>query len=50
MSGEDVKEKTEYLIGQNILFIDKEHINSQAKSNAYVEAVKKKKFILDRLI
>lgn len=43
MSGEDVKEKTEYLIGQNILFIDKEHINSQAKSNAYVETVKIKK-------
>ncbi len=43
MSGEDVKEKTEYLIGQNILFIDKEHINSQAKSNAYVEDVKIKK-------
>lgn len=43
MSGDDVKEKTEYLIGQNILFIDKEHINSQAKSNAYVEDVKIKK-------
>ncbi|MBE6070745.1 MAG: FtsQ-type POTRA domain-containing protein [Clostridium butyricum] len=40
MSGEDVKEKTEYLIGQNILFIDKEHIISEAKSNAYVEDVK----------
>lgn len=43
MSGEDVKEKTEYLIGQNILFIDKEHILSEAKSNAYVEEVKIKK-------
>ena len=43
MSGEDVKSKTEYLIGQNILFIDKDEIKSKAKSNAYVEDIKIKK-------
>lgn len=43
MSGEDVKEKTQYLVGQNILFIDKKQIISQTRSNAYVEDVKIKK-------
>lgn len=39
MSGEDVKKKTENLIGQNILFIDKKKIIAEAKKNPYVENV-----------
>lgn len=39
MSGEDVKERTEGLIGQNILFINKQNIINEAKKNPYVENV-----------
>ncbi|WP_017208870.1 cell division protein FtsQ/DivIB [Clostridium beijerinckii] len=39
MSGEDVKNGTENLIGQNILFINKQNIISNAKKNPYVENV-----------
>lgn len=39
MSGEDVKTRTENLIGQNILFINKHNIVSEAKKNPYVENV-----------
>ncbi len=39
MSGEDVKNNTENLIGQNILFINKQNIISSAKKNPYVENV-----------
>ncbi len=39
MSGEDVKNSTENLIGQNILFINKQNIISNAKKNPYVENV-----------
>src|SRR5471030_2642681 len=39
MSGEDVKKRTENLIDQNILFIDKKTIISEAKKNPYVENV-----------
>ncbi len=42
-SGDEVKEKTEYLLGQNILFIDKSHIVDEAKKNPYVKSVKIKK-------
>ncbi len=42
-SGDEVKEKTEYLLGQNILFIDKSHIVEEAKKNPYVKSVKIKK-------
>ena len=37
MSGEDVKEKTQYLIGQNIFFITKGDIIKAAKKNPYVK-------------
>ncbi|WP_293976368.1 cell division protein FtsQ/DivIB [uncultured Clostridium sp.] len=39
MSGEDVKEKTEYLIGQNIFFIKKGDIIKSAEENPYVKSV-----------
>lgn len=39
MSGEDVKANTEYLLGQNIFFIDKGNIIKEAKKNPYVENV-----------
>lgn len=39
MSGEDVKERTENLIGQNILFISNKNIITEAKKNPYVESV-----------
>ena len=39
MSGEDVKKRTENLIGQNIFFINKHNIISEAKKNPYVENV-----------
>jgi len=39
MSGEDVKNSTENLIGQNILFINKQNIIGNAKKNPYVENV-----------
>lgn len=39
-SGDEVKEKTKFLLGQNILFIDKSHIVEQAKKNPYVNDVK----------
>ncbi|MBE6063653.1 MAG: FtsQ-type POTRA domain-containing protein [Clostridium butyricum] len=39
MSGEDVKANTEYLLGQNIFFIDKGKIIEEAKKNPYVEGV-----------
>ena len=39
MSGEDVKANTEYLLGQNIFFIDKSNIIKEAKKNPYVEGV-----------
>ncbi|MDO5516939.1 MAG: FtsQ-type POTRA domain-containing protein [Clostridium sp.] len=39
MSGEDVKANTEYLLGQNIFFIDKSNIIKEAKKNPYVKDV-----------
>lgn len=39
MSGEDIKKRTENLIGQNILFINKQKIIEEAKKNPYVEKV-----------
>jgi len=39
ISGEDVKERTEDLIGQNILFINKHNIINEAKKNPYVENI-----------
>lgn len=39
-SGDEVKEKTKFLLGQNIFFIDKSHIVEQAKKNPYVKDVK----------
>ncbi|MGN0145164.1 MAG: cell division protein FtsQ/DivIB [Clostridium sp.] len=39
MSGEDVKEKTEKLIGKNIFFINKNDIVKTAKENPYVNSV-----------
>lgn len=39
MSGEDVKERTQYLIGQNIFFIKKNNIIKTAKENPYVKSV-----------
>ena len=39
MSGEDVKEKTQYLIGQNIFFIKKGDIIKAAEKNQYVKNV-----------
>ncbi|MCE5221441.1 MAG: FtsQ-type POTRA domain-containing protein [Clostridium sp.] len=39
MSGEDVKKRTENLIGQNIFFINKHNIINEAKKNPYVENV-----------
>ena len=39
MSGEDVKKRTENLIGQNIFFINKNNIISEAKKNPYVENI-----------
>lgn len=39
ISGEDVKEKTENLIGKNIFFINKREIAKEAKKNPYVEDV-----------
>ena len=43
MSGEDVKTRTENLIGQNIFFINKQNIINEAKKNPYVENVEIKK-------
>lgn len=43
MSGEDVKSRTENLIGQNIFFINKQNIINEAKKNPYVESVEIKK-------
>ena len=43
MSGEDVKNSTENLIGQNILFINKQNIISNAKKNPYLESVEIRK-------
>ena len=43
MSGEDVKTRTENLIGQNIFFINKQNIINEAKKNPYVESVEIKK-------
>jgi cell division protein FtsQ len=43
MSGEDVKARTENLIGQNIFFINKQNIINEAKKNPYVESVEIKK-------
>lgn len=39
ISGEDVKERTENLIGKNIFFINKRDIIKEAKKNPYVEEV-----------
>ena len=39
MSGEDVKNRTENLVGQNIFFINKKSIIDSAKKNPYVESV-----------
>lgn len=39
MSGEDVKKRTETLIGQNIFYINKDNIIKEAKKNPYVENV-----------
>ncbi len=39
MSGEDVKKRTENLIGQNIFFIKKDIIINEAKKNPYVENI-----------
>ncbi|EKQ56896.1 MULTISPECIES: FtsQ-type POTRA domain-containing protein [unclassified Clostridium] len=39
MSGDDIKKRTEGLIGQNILFIDKKNIISEAEKNPYVKSV-----------
>lgn len=39
MSGEDVKEKTEYLIGENIFFINKSDIIKTAEENPYVNSI-----------
>lgn len=39
MSGEDVKKRTENLIGQNIFFINKNNIINEAKKNPYIENV-----------
>lgn len=43
MSGDDVKSRTENLIGQNIFFINKQNIINEAKKNPYVESVEIKK-------
>lgn len=43
MSGEDVKSRTENLIGQNIFLISKQNIINEAKKNPYVESVEIKK-------
>ena len=43
MSGEDVKSRTENLIGQNIFFINKQNIINEAKKNPYVQSVEIKK-------
>jgi cell division protein FtsQ len=39
MSGEDIKKRTENLVGQNILFINKKNITNEAKKNPYVANV-----------
>ena len=39
MSGEDVKKRTENLIGQNIFYVNKNNIIDEAKKNPYVENV-----------
>ena len=39
MSGEDVKKRTENLIGQNIFYINENNIINEAKKNPYVENV-----------
>ncbi|WP_294156639.1 FtsQ-type POTRA domain-containing protein [uncultured Clostridium sp.] len=39
MSGEDVKERTQYLIGQNIFFIKKGEIVKTAEKNPYVKSI-----------
>lgn len=39
ISGEDVKERTEYLIGKNIFLINTKEIINEAKKNSYVQDV-----------
>lgn len=39
MSGEDVKNRTENILGQNIFFINKNNIIKEAKKNPYVDNV-----------
>nr|WP_242949981.1 FtsQ-type POTRA domain-containing protein [Clostridium saccharobutylicum] len=39
MSGEDIKKKTENLIGQNIFFINKSNILNEAKKNPYIDGI-----------
>ena len=39
ISGEDIKERTENLIGKNIFFLNKRNIINEAKKNPYVEKV-----------
>lgn len=39
MSGDEIKEKTENIIGQNIFYIDKSNIIKEAKKNPYVDNV-----------
>lgn len=39
ISGEDVKERTEYLIGKNIFLINNKEIINEAKKNSYVQDV-----------
>lgn len=43
MSGEDLKTKTENLIGQNIFLVNKRNIINEAKKNPYVENIEIKK-------
>lgn len=39
MSGDDIKKKTENILGQNIFFIDKSNIIKEAKKDPYVDNV-----------
>lgn len=39
ISGEDIKDKTEYLIGKKIFFIDKSDIRKVVKQNPYVDDI-----------
>lgn len=39
ISGEDIKEKTQYLIGKKIFFIDKGDIRNVVKQNPYVDSI-----------